>query len=153
MNWSQTPRVKIYEALGAVADGRVHVVGNTAKVYSSSGNKFYTVSYDPALHAIMVNDNGSFYKGYLGYPAVAFLMQIGELPYSEAVAQKLKGVAWKDINQKFKNDFEKAIDFILSSLSEGKRAAIEAEVTRIDELLKLKTYVHLGSKVRPPEGY
>jgi hypothetical protein len=39
MLWQPTPRVKIYEALGAVVDGRVHIDDVTARVYSSSGNK------------------------------------------------------------------------------------------------------------------
>jgi len=47
MKWKHPPIIKIYEALGSVADGRVEVSGNTAKVFSSSGNKFYVVSYDP----------------------------------------------------------------------------------------------------------
>ncbi len=51
----------------------------------------------------MSNDNGSFYKGYLGYPAIGYLLLIGELDYSPIVAKKLKGLAWKDINQQFKN--------------------------------------------------
>lgn len=44
--WLQPPIIKVYEALGALADDRIKVKGNTAKVYSSSGNKFYTVTYD-----------------------------------------------------------------------------------------------------------
>src|ERR1700733_3253094 len=62
MKWKQPPVIKIYEALGAVADGRVEVSGDTAKVYSSTGNKFYDVTYDPAEQAIMTNDNGSYWK-------------------------------------------------------------------------------------------
>ncbi|MFZ1075166.1 MAG: hypothetical protein WAN50_02225 [Minisyncoccia bacterium] len=37
MKWKKPPVIKIYEALGAVADGRIEVDGNAAKVYSSSG--------------------------------------------------------------------------------------------------------------------
>lgn len=153
MKWSHPPIIKIYEALGAVADGRVHVDGNSAKVYSSSGNKFYTVTYDASTSAIMVNDNGSFYKGYLGYPAIAFLMQIGELLYSANVGEKLKGVAWKDINQKFKNDFGKSLEFILQSLTTAERKDLENLVSEVDAALSAKEFSLLGTKVKPPEGY
>ena len=70
MKWEHPPIIKIYEALGAVADNRVELSENTAKVFSSSGNKFYDVSYDRDSNSIMTNDNGSYWKGYLGYPAI-----------------------------------------------------------------------------------
>ncbi|HUO55918.1 MAG TPA: hypothetical protein VMU27_00565 [Candidatus Paceibacterota bacterium] len=153
MKWAHPPVIKIYEALGSVADGRIQLSGNSAKVYSSNGNKFYTVNFDPASKSIMTNDNGSFYKGYLGYPAIAFLMLIGELNYSPSVAEKLKGIAWKDINQKFKNDFEKTRLYILEGKAIEDRAAIEREVSAIDEQLKTKSYDFLGPRIQPPEGY
>lgn len=153
MQWKHPPIIKIYEALGAVADERVHVSANSAKVYSSSGNKFYTVDYDPNARAIMVNDNGSFYKGYLGYPAIAFLMLAGEIPYSSKVAEYLKDIPWKDINQKFKNDFDKTLEFILKDMSEIQRAEITDEVKVIDTHLANQSYNLLGIKVPPPEGY
>jgi hypothetical protein len=37
--WKLPPIIKVYEALGCIADGRIHVDGDSAKVYSSSGNK------------------------------------------------------------------------------------------------------------------
>jgi len=69
--WKQPPIIKVYEALGSIADGRITVEGNTAKIYSSSGNKFYEVTYDPDTSSIMCNDNGSYWAGYLGYPAIS----------------------------------------------------------------------------------
>lgn len=153
MKWKHPPIIKIYEAFGAVADDRLEVSGNEAKVFSSSGNKFYTIAYDPSSQSIMVNDNGSFYKGYLGYPAIAYLMVIGELEYSIEIANELKGIAWKDINQKFKNDFDKTLEFILSDKSPEVRVKIEAEVNRINNQLSLKSYNLLGNKIQPPEGY
>ncbi len=153
MKWKHPPIIKIYEALGAVADKRIQVTNNTAKIYSSSGNKFYEVNYDLDSNSIMVNDNGSFYKGYLGYPAIAFLMVIGKLQYSEQISKEMMGIAWKDINQKFKNDFDKTLEYILAEKSSEKRAEIEIEVKNIDnEISKLNLNL-LGKKVRPPEGY
>src|SRR3989339_2007322 len=125
MKWKHPPIIKIYEALGAVADGRVEVGGNTAKVFSSSGNKFYDVSYDKEKNAIMANDNGSYWKGYLGYPAIAFLMKTGVLSFDEKTASLLENIAWKDINQKFKNDFDKTLEFILSSKSDAKKESLK----------------------------
>jgi hypothetical protein len=105
--WSLPPIIKVYEALGCISDGRIHIEDNTAKVYSSSGNKFYTVTYDPNTSAIMCNDNGSYWGGYLGYPAVAFLLVIDAISYSPSRSELLKDIKWKDINQQFKNDFTK----------------------------------------------
>jgi hypothetical protein len=122
-------------------------------MFSSSGNKFYTITFDPNTNSIMSNDNVSFYSKHLGYPPIAFLMKIGELKYSPALAEKLKGVKWKDINQRFKNDFEKALEFILESKTSEDRILLAAEVKKIDEQLRSKGYGLLGTKVRPPEGY
>lgn len=151
--WEHPPIIKIYEALGAVADSRIEVAGNEAKIYSSSGNKFYTISYDPDTKAIMANDNGSFWKGYLGYPAIAFLMKIGVLPYEEEVGALLKDVKWKDINQQFNNDFNKTLDFILSSKSEIEKETLNQFATKIDAHIRELNLGMLGSKVKPPEGY
>lgn len=153
MKWEKPPIIKIYEALGAVADGRVEAEGNTAKVYSSSRNKFYGVAYDRQAQAIMTNDNGSYWKGYLGYPAIAFLLQTGVLPYEEKLGQMLKGIAWKDINQKFKNDFDKTLAHIVEPLSSDDRAELAQYVKRIQELILELDLKLLGPKVKPPEGY
>lgn len=153
MNWKHPPIIKIYEAVGAVADGRVEVDGNTAKVYSSSRNKFYTVSYDPSANAIMANDNGSYWQGYLGYPAVAFLLATGVLEYRREMGELLKDVAWKDINQKFKNDFEKTLELILGGLNTESRQQLEACVAAVDSALSGHTFALLGPKQLPPSGY
>ncbi|OHB17298.1 MAG: hypothetical protein A2749_00855 [Parcubacteria group bacterium RIFCSPHIGHO2_01_FULL_45_26] len=78
LQWKLRHISKVYEALGAITDGRVEVIGNTAKVYSSSRNKFYDVAYDASKNAsrpdsgqaIMSNDNSAYWKGELGYPAM-----------------------------------------------------------------------------------
>ncbi len=153
MFWLNPPIIKIYQALGAVADGRVVLLGNSAKVYSSSRNKFYTVTYDPETKAIMMNDNASFFRGYLGYPGISFLMLIGEIKYNPVVAEKLKGILWKDINQKFKNNFEDTREFVLSNRTTDERKKIEQEVQSIEGQFKVKHFSVLGKKVKPPEGY
>jgi hypothetical protein len=102
--WKLPPKIKIYEALGSVADSRLEVMGNSAKVYSSSRGKYYTVTYDAAQQAIMCNDNGSYWQGYLGYPAIAYLLESGVISYDHDLAKLLGDIHWKDINQGFKND-------------------------------------------------
>lgn len=151
--WKHPPLIKIYEALGAVADGRIEVTGDQAKIYSSSGNKFYTVRYDPTTKSIMANDNGSFWKGYLGYPAIAFLMKIRVLPYEEEVGVLLKDINWKDINQHYKNDFDKTLGFILSSKSEAEKEVLNHFALRVDANIRTLHLNMLGAKVTPPEGY
>jgi len=153
MLWKHPPQIKIYEALGAVADGRVEISGNSGKVYSSSRNKYYDVNYDPDKQAIMTNDNGSFWKGYLGYPAIAFLMKKGVLSYSPRIGELLANIAWKDINQKYKNDFDKTLEFILSTKTDEEKKMLADFVFKVDvEIKELKLGI-LGSKVKPPEGY
>ncbi|RLJ06568.1 MAG: hypothetical protein DRP12_03815 [Candidatus Aenigmatarchaeota archaeon] len=108
--WKLPPKIKVLEALGAIADGRVSVENNKARVSSSTGEKNYTVIFQPP-DRIKSDDNGSVFKGYLGYPAIAFLMLKGLLPYDEQLAEKLKGIPWKELNEKYK-DYRK-VEFII----------------------------------------
>jgi len=112
---SQPPIIKIYEALGAIADQRIEILKDTtsllgemwsAKVYSSSKEKFYTITYDPKNNAIMMNDNGAYRQGYLGYPGIALLFLTKKLPLNEVFAEYLKNIPRKDINTKHNNDFD-----------------------------------------------
>lgn len=153
MKWKRPPVIKIYEALGAVADGRVEVAGNTAKVYSSSGNKFYEVVYDPEQNAIMANDNGSYWRGYLGYPAIAFLLKIGVLSYKDDLANLLKSIKWKDINQKFKNDFDKTLAHIEELMTEEQRKELWNYVREVDGKIVALDLNFLGPKQKPPAQY
>ena len=104
------PIIKIYEALGAIADQRIEITQGLfveAKVYSSSKGKFYTVTYDSGNNAIMMNDNGSYWQGYLGYPGIAILLLQGDLPLNKEYAELLKDIPRKEINTQNNNDFEK----------------------------------------------
>ncbi len=151
--WKDPSVTKIYEALGAVADGRIEVSNNTGICYSSSGNKHYDITFDPDSNSIMSNDNTSYWTGELGYPAVAFLLKIALLEYREELANLLQGIAWKDINQKFKNNFEAALEYILQDMELSKREELAGYTrTLVDEIkgLKLKK---LGVQTIPPKGY
>jgi len=151
--WEQPPAIKIYEALGAVADGRIEVGQDGVRVYSSSRKKQYEVTYNAVENAIMANDNGSYWKGYLGYPAIAFLMRAGVLEYKEEYAKLLKSIPWKDINVRFKNDFARSLDHILSSLTEENKKGIEAYVASVEKQISALGLKMLGPKKKPPQGY
>ena len=153
MLWRYPHISKIYEALGAIADERIEISGNTAKVYSSSRAKFYDVEYDPEKNAIMSNDNASFWKETLGYPSIAFLMKIKVLSYDPHIGELLKGIAWKDINQKFKNDFDKTIEYILESKTPSEREEMKNFVEKVSKEIQALNIEMLGQKQRPPAGY
>lgn len=127
--------------------------GTTAKVNSSSGGKFYDVEYDPSAGAIMTNDNGSYWKGYLGYPAIAFLMLSGTLPYDSGMGELVKGIAWKDVNTKFKNDFQKTLDFILADIQPDSREQLATYVQQVQQGITHLNLDQLGKKKTPPAGY
>lgn len=143
----------MYEALGAVADGRIEVNGNVGKCYSSSGNKYYDITFDPDSHAIMSNDNTSYWTGELGYPAVAFLIKIGVLEYKKDLAKLLKGIAWKNINQKFKNDFDAALEYILQDIELSNREKLHTYTESLVEEIKNLNLKELGKKTIPPKGF
>ena len=153
--WKIPPIIKVYEALGCIADGRVELDGNTAKVFSSSRGKFYTVTYDPEKNAIMANDNGSYWQGYLGYPAIASLLEKGIIPYDRRIAGALAGIAWKDINTKFKNDYAKTSAVVMERAQKRGVPAteVEKEGERILEAIVKLAVVELGSRIKPPTGY
>ncbi len=152
--WKATPIEKMYEALGAVADDRLELIDDTkAKCYSSTGNKYYDIEYNKNEKAIMANDNASYWNGYLGYPAIAYLLKIGELEYRSELAGLLKGVAWKDINQKFKNDFGKAVEFIFKDLDNEKVVELRLYAKQLTEDLKALHLTKLGKRKLPPKGY
>jgi len=151
--WDTPPVIKIYEALGAVADSRLEIDDNEAKCFSSSGNKYYDVIYNPDINAIMTNDNGTYWKGYLGYPAIAYLLQTNVLPYQPKLGQLLKGIAWKDINQEFNNDFDKTLAFILAPLDADTKEKLNTYTTALLTQIADMKLQKLGKKIKPPSGY
>ncbi len=175
MKWKLPPRIKVFEALGAISDGRVELNGGvevsvgqnlgfgglgpsgvvSAKVYSSSKGKYYTVTFDPVKKALMCNDNGSYWVGYLGYPAIAVLMVKGILPHDKRLGSALAGILWKDINQKLKNDFDKTEKLVFELVEKkgvnGSELVLEAEKV-LNQIKKLDLAL-LGEKTKPPEGY
>jgi hypothetical protein len=78
---STPPRVKVLEALGAVSGGRVRVLSEReAEVDASEGQRTYRVYVDLEKRVADSDDNGTVYRGYVGYPIIAFLMALKKLP-------------------------------------------------------------------------
>jgi len=159
MKWKIPPEDKVYEALAAVASGRVRFEGNKsiqAKVYSSSGHKYYTVHYDAETRSASSNDNSSFYTGQIGYPIMAVLLASGVIDYDHQVATWLADIPWKDINTKHKNNWSAAVEEVLHQV-EGERGAdtarIRAEVARIYTEIKALKLERITDRTKPPTGY
>jgi len=135
------PKIKVLEALGAIADGRVRVSGSEAEVTSSEGDKLYRVCVDLEKGIANSTDNGTKYRGYVGYPIIAVLMLKGALPYDEKIAQALKGIPWKKLNEKYKK-YAKVMELIFEELS---RKGIEREHVEkfIDKVIEELRRLHL----------
>src|SRR5487761_2086758 len=104
------PPIKVYEAIGAIGDGRLRAIDNSVAqvgwdVVSSAGAKTYRVEISADGREISSNDNASYWQGYLGYPAIAVLMARGTLHASAEATRALAGIPWKDLNRRFKNDY------------------------------------------------
>jgi hypothetical protein len=150
--WKLPPLAKIYEALGAIADGRVHLEDPAhASVISSDGDKTYTVEADYTTHVISANDNASFWQGYLGYPAIAVLLLLGLYDPSPPTLSALAGVPWKQLNTTYRNDYDRALEdvFARAAANGFDLGAIRAEAEAVLEALR--TYgPRRGRRLRPP---
>ncbi len=100
------PRIKILEAIGSIGDERIKILDDRkAQVVSSRGDKIYKVVLvekgDNVFHTYS-NDNGTIYRGYIGYPIIAFMMVKGIIPIDKEVMKAMSGVPWKDLNERYK---------------------------------------------------
>ncbi len=100
------PRIKILEAIGSIGDERIKILDDKkAQVVSSRGDKVYKVVLvekgDNVFHTYS-NDNGTIYRGYIGYPIIAFMMVKGIIPIDKEVMKAMSGVPWKDLNERYK---------------------------------------------------
>ena len=97
------PRIKVLEALGAIADERIKLLSDKkARVVSSDGSREYSVHVDLEKGVAYSSDNGTRLRGYVGYPIIAFLMLRGILPYDPDIAKAMKGVPWRMLNERYK---------------------------------------------------
>ena len=138
-----------------MADGRVKLKGGeTAEVLSSDRTKTYIVEWSADLRRITSNDNASYWQGYIGYPIIAVLMVLGRLDFDETVAQALSGIAWKQMNRRFRNDYDKAVESVLLNLDveSGLRQTVASEVDKIFSQIETLDLEALPRRRRPPKG-
>ena len=150
--WKMPPPIKIYEALGAIGDGRVHLDDeHRARVTSSAGDKTYQVEISDDGRAISCNDNASYWQGYLGYPAIAVLLMRGLYRPPANVIDALAGIPWKEINRRFKNDYARTLTEVnrIVEASGHDPDAAASEVESIMEALR-KLAPMRGKRRRPP---
>lgn len=166
MKWTQPPVIKIYEALGALADQRMEVIKSDwwlfgdisgvvkAKVYSSSREKYYDVEYNESQNAIMTNDNGSYRKWYLGYPAITLLLSLWKLSLRQEYSEVLKWILWKELNTKNNNDFDKTITEIDELLVQQwvNMSDFRSYLSEIESEISQLALNLLWSKKLPPKG-
>jgi hypothetical protein len=154
-SWKMPPASKVYEALSAVADGRVHVSGpRQAEVESSGRDRAYTVEWTDDRRSVMANDNASYWQGYLGYPIVAVLITLGVLRVDESVTAALAGVPWHELNTRFKRDYAAAVEHVLDDL-EGQGVDRRPIVAAVDAVLAPLTALELerpARRRRPPRS-
>ena len=129
--WKMPPVAKVYEALSALTNGRVRITApGRAEVVSSSGEKTYSVTWSEDGRQISSNDNASVWQGYTGYPIIAVLLFTGRIAHDPAIAGLLGGVPWHDLNERFKRDYDAAVESVLQGIEirGGDRLAIVSEV-------------------------
>ena len=154
--WQMPPPIKVYEAVGAIGDGRVRAIDdaqNAWEVVSSDGAKKYRVEISADGREISSNDNASYWQGYLGYPAIAVLMARGKLHASAETTRMLAGIPWKELNRRFKNDYARTAAEVARIVAErgGDFDAIRAEAASIlDALAALG--LERGARRRPPRS-
>ena len=150
--WKIPPIIKVYEALGAVGDGRVRIEdARRTVVTSSDGSKNYEVEMSEDGREIASNDNASYWRGYLGYPAIAVLIERGHYRAPANVSDALAGIAWKELNTKFRNDYAKTIAEVEKHVEQSGHDP-DAVRSEADALLKFLSELQpvRGKRSRPP---
>ena len=145
------PLAKVYEALGALGDGRVQLEDESrASVVSSDRSKTYHVEISADHRTISSNDNASYWQGYLGYPAIAIMLMRGLCPVRAEAINALRGIPWNELNKRFGNDYRRTIEEVMRRAEQrgfnAKVVAAEAEavLTKLTEFAPLR-----GPRRRP----
>lgn len=147
------PIEKVYEALSAVADGRVTLRPGErqATVASSNGAKTYTVSWSEDGRTYSSNDNATYWQGYAGYPVIAVLMEQGILPLDRAVAEDFAHVNWTELNERFRRDYARAVRAVVDERGLDVDQVEAAARSVYDALAGLDLSIKRGS-AKPPKS-
>ncbi len=147
--WGMPPPIKVYEAIGAIGDGRVRAIDNSDpprvwEVVSSDGAKKYRVEISADGREISSNDNASYWQG-------AVLIARGTPHASATATRMLAGIPWKELNRRFKNDYTRTTAEVARIVAErgGDFDAIRAEAASILEALAALAPLQ-GARRRPP---
>jgi hypothetical protein len=154
-HWKRPPRAKVYEALAALADGRVHLgEDGTATVLSSGLDKTYEVEWSPDGTSITSNDNASYWQSYTGYPILAVLIAIGRIRVDQAVTPALAGIDWHGLNKRFHRDYDAAVAHVLREI-ELHGLDTEPIERQVDDVMSQLAGLNLERPARvkrPPKG-
>jgi putative IMPACT (imprinted ancient) family translation regulator len=145
------PPAKIYEAYSAIADQRVHLDENHARVVSSNGSKEYRVTWKDDTYTS--NDNATYWQGYAGYPVLAVLMLQGLLSLDREIVPYFGGIDWAQLNAAHKGDYGKAVVEVLGALHDRgiDVGAIEEAVAAVaQQIEELSVTIKRGND-RPPK--
>ena len=154
MEWKIPPKIEVLQALGAVAKDKVRFISSTeSEVESFNGKEVFSVVWKSEKNSISSTDSSSTYAGHLGYPAIAFLMILGVLPYDIYLGKKLVDTPWKELKDAYKdhhliineatqdwNDFdkqrlEKFADWILKMIEGLNLVKLEEEPKTISDFV------------------
>ncbi len=124
------PRIKVLEALSAIADGRVRREGDHYVIVSSDGSRSYTVYVDEGRGLVYSNDNGTVYRGYVGYPIMSVLMMLGKLSFDKELSDGLRGIPWRELNERFKN-YNAVMEVIRGRVGEDKWPLYERFIDKV----------------------
>lgn len=108
------PKAKIYEAFSAIADNRIAIKENEATVKSSDLKKEYQIKWQD--NKISSTDNATFWQGYPGYPVIAIWLETGIIDYNKDITNGFKNINWHELNNKYKRNYDKAVQEVLDSL-------------------------------------
>ena len=93
------PISKVYEALSAVADNRVFL-------------------YETEAYVISSDHRATSWQHYPGYPIIAVLISQDMLEVDKRKLCYFKNVNWNQLNKKYRNDYQKAIEEYLETIKE-----------------------------------
>ncbi|MDG6928254.1 MAG: hypothetical protein JRN26_05675 [Nitrososphaerota archaeon] len=96
MSLNLPPRIKVLEAVSAVARGRVKKSDGAFKVRASAGSREYTVILNDAY--VYSDDNGTLRRGYVGYPIIAAMIAEGTIRGFPELGEALKDLPWAELN-------------------------------------------------------